>query len=99
MTTPPIVNRLLGPEHPELGCDDCFDNLDRYVEQQLRGEAPFTGCAVCVSPADCARARHCLGMRAHLQGCPACAEEYASLRALVEAESGAGAPRPGDTPA
>ncbi|MGN6378906.1 MAG: hypothetical protein ACTHNU_08155 [Gaiellales bacterium] len=84
----PILDRLLGPEHPELGCDDCFDNLDRYVEIELAGAAePFERCNVCVSPADCARSRHCLGMRAHLQGCPACEEEYRSLKALVTAET------------
>jgi anti-sigma factor RsiW len=27
-------------------------------------------------------------MRAHLQGCPACAEEYDSLRALVRQDAG-----------
>ncbi|HET6197498.1 MAG TPA: hypothetical protein VFE12_17185 [Acetobacteraceae bacterium] len=98
MTEPPIVDRLLGPEHPELGCDECFDNLDTYVEQQRRGDG-FALCGVCVSPADCARARHCLGMRAHLAGCPACAEEYASLQALLDADRAcAGAP-PGDAPA
>jgi hypothetical protein len=90
MSEPPIIDRLLGPERPELGCDECFDNLDRYVEMQL-ADGAFSLCAVCVSPADCLRERHCLGMRAHLQGCPACAEEYASLRALLEG-AGGGAP-------
>jgi hypothetical protein len=90
MSEPPIIDRLLGPAHPELGCDECFDNVDRYVEMEL-GEV-FAPCAVCVSPADCLRARHCLGMRAHLLGCPACAEEYASLKALLEGPAG-GAPR------
>ena len=98
MSRPPIVDRLLGPEHPELGCDECFDNLDRYVEQEARGGDGFARCDVCVSPADCERARHCLGMRSHLQGCPACAEEYASLRALLEQEP-AEAPPSGDAPA
>jgi hypothetical protein len=28
------------------------------------------------------------GMRAHLVGCPACHEDHASLRALVESERG-----------
>jgi hypothetical protein len=55
---------------------------------QLGSDAAFTRCTVCVSPSDCQRQRHCLGMRAHLQGCPACAEEYASLKALVEASRG-----------
>ena len=27
--------RLLGPADPELGCDECFDSLDRYVELEL----------------------------------------------------------------
>jgi hypothetical protein len=75
------VDRLLGPEGPELGCDDCFENLDRYVEDELAGA--FTRCTACVSPAECARDRHCLGMRAHLVGCPACAEEYESLKAIL----------------
>jgi hypothetical protein len=40
----------------------------------------------CVGPQDCSRAHRCLGMRAHLEGCPACAEEHASLLALAERE-------------
>lgn len=76
MTTDPdldlTVLRLLGPGEPELGCDDCFDALDRYVELELAGE-----------PADA----FVPGMRAHLTGCPACAEEHESLRALVELDT------------
>ena len=66
-----IVDRLLGPEGPELGCDECFAELDRYVELELRG----TDANVAVP-----------GMRAHLDGCPACREEHESLRALVGGE-------------
>jgi len=62
------LNRLLGPEGPELGCEECFENLDRYVELEL--VAADAGTAV-------------PGMSAHLEGCPACAEEHASLRELV----------------
>jgi len=66
------VDRLLGAEDPDLGCDECFEQLDRYVELELAG----------------AEAEHAIpGMRAHLMGCPACNEEYRSLRALVEAET------------
>jgi len=60
--------RLLGPAGPEIGCDACFEQLDRYVELELAGadvEARLPG------------------FRAHLVGCPACREEYESLRALV----------------
>lgn len=76
------ADRLLGPEGPELQCDECFENLDRYVEDEIEGA--FTSCTACVSPAACGRDRHCLGMRAHLQGCPTCAEEYESLKALLQ---------------
>ena len=64
-----ILERLLGPADPELLCDECFEKLDQYVDLELQGAAAD-------DPVP--------GMRAHLQGCPACKEEYASLRALVE---------------
>jgi anti-sigma factor RsiW len=60
---------LLGPEGPEIGCDECFDKLDVYVEAELAGRDPDAAVP---------------GLRAHLAGCPACAEEHASLRALVQ---------------
>ena len=25
-----VLTRLLGPSEPEVGCDVCFDELDRY---------------------------------------------------------------------
>jgi hypothetical protein len=60
--------RLLGPDRPELGCDECFACLDRYVDLEVAG-----------ADADAAIP----GMREHLLGCPACREEHASLRALA----------------
>jgi hypothetical protein len=60
--------RLLGPDGPELGCDECFTHLDRYVELELAGDD--TEAAV-------------PGMAEHLIGCPACREDYESLHALV----------------
>ncbi|HET9592954.1 MAG TPA: hypothetical protein VFP17_08560 [Solirubrobacterales bacterium] len=66
-----VLGRVLGPAAPELTCEQCFEELDRYVELTLAGE-----------PAD-ARVP---GMRAHLDGCPACAEDFASLRDLVTQE-------------
>ena len=65
----PTLLRLLGPEGPEVDCDECFDRLDRYVELELAGVEPDG-----LVP----------GLRAHLAGCPACAEEHESLRALLE---------------
>ena len=66
-----ILGRLLGPPEPEIGCDECFATLDRYVELELAGED-----ADAVVP----------GLRAHLAGCPACHEEHDSLYALLVAE-------------
>jgi hypothetical protein len=65
------LGRLLGPAQPEVGCEVCFDELDRYVELELAG-------------ADANAAIP--GLRAHLDGCPACREEHDSLLALVSDE-------------
>ena len=65
------LERVLGPAGEEIGCDECFDRLDEYVELELRGRD-----ADAMVP----------GMRAHLEGCPACREEHDSLRALVAAD-------------
>jgi hypothetical protein len=67
------VNPLLGPDGPELTCEECFEQLDAYVEHVLGERA--------------ADAR-VPGMRAHLEGCPACREDYESLLAFL---SGPGA--------
>jgi hypothetical protein len=62
------VKRLLGPAEPELLCDECFEKIDEYVDLELQG-----------ADAD----KRIAGMRPHLDGCPACREEYESLRELA----------------
>ena len=37
MTDDQKLRALLGPREPEVGCDECFDQLDRYVEAELAG--------------------------------------------------------------
>ena len=71
-TTPELVARLLGPAGPEVTCEECFELLDQYVDLEVAGE-----------DADA----HLQGMRAHLQGCPACHEDHESLLDLVSADS------------
>jgi hypothetical protein len=68
-----LLARVLGPDGPELTCEECFAELDRYVELEVAGR-----------DADAAIP----GLRAHLEGCPACREEHDSLLALVRAEPG-----------
>ena len=31
------LRRVLGPAGPELTCEQCFEELDRYVEAELAG--------------------------------------------------------------
>ena len=66
-----LIGKLLGPDGPELTCEECFEELDRYVELELSGADVDTEVP---------------GMRAHLVGCPACREDHESLRALVADE-------------
>jgi len=63
-----MLRGLLGPASPEVGCDTCFAELDRFVELELAGHD-----AEVALP----------GLRAHLDGCPACREEHESLLALA----------------
>ena len=76
MTTMPprddelLLRRTLGPAGREVTCEQCFEQVDRYVELELRAGADAAEAAV-------------PGMAAHLEGCPACAEEHATLRALL----------------
>jgi hypothetical protein len=67
-----LLVRALGPASPELTCEQCFEQLDRYAELEHAG-----------SDADAAAP----GMRAHLEGCPACDEDHRSLLALLDSES------------
>ena len=62
------IERLLGPTGPDIGCEECFERLDEYVEVELAG-----GDAEAAVP----------GMGAHLGGCPACRDEHDSLVALL----------------
>ena len=66
-----VLGRLLGPAAPEVGCDVCFEELDRFVELEVAGQD-----AEAAIP----------GLRAHLEGCPACREEHESLSALVSGQ-------------
>ncbi|HUR85884.1 MAG TPA: hypothetical protein VMY78_11105 [Solirubrobacteraceae bacterium] len=66
-----LIASLLGPAGPEITCEECFEQLDRYVDLE-----------VARADADGAVA----GMRAHLAGCPACRDDHDSLLELVAAD-------------
>jgi hypothetical protein len=69
-----LIALLIGLPGPELTCEQCFEQLDRYVDLQLANARPD---------------EEIPGMRAHLKGCPACEEDYDSLLAFV-AQQGSG---------
>ncbi|MEO8687885.1 MAG: hypothetical protein ABI611_06665 [Solirubrobacteraceae bacterium] len=66
-----LLTRIIGPAGPELTCEQCFDQLDRYAELEL---------------ADARADQRVPGMRAHLEGCPACDEDHKSLQAFLADE-------------
>jgi hypothetical protein len=67
-----MLRALLGPKGPELSCEQCFEELDRYVELELAG----------------ANAEEAIpGMQAHLEGCPACHEDHQSLKSFAQASA------------
>jgi hypothetical protein len=76
-TDPPhaLIARLLGPAAPEVTCEECFELLDEYVELELAGEDADVRLP---------------GVRAHLQGCPACHEDHESLRDFVQLQDARG---------
>ncbi|MGN6371902.1 MAG: hypothetical protein ACTHM1_02785 [Solirubrobacteraceae bacterium] len=81
-----LLERVLGSDGPELTCEQCFEQLDRYVELELasgpvreQGSSKDAGAGERCGAADDAIP----GMRAHLEGCPACAEDHASLLAYL----------------
>lgn len=65
---PVALERLLGPAEPQVSCDECFAQMDRYVELEAAGVD-----AAAAFPR----------MRTHLDGCPACEEEHDDLLAFL----------------
>jgi hypothetical protein len=64
-----LIAALLGPPGPELTCEECFEQLDRYVDLTLVDADPDGAVP---------------GMRAHLTGCPACRDDHDSLLEYVQ---------------
>jgi hypothetical protein len=68
---PSAFERVLGPSAPQASCEECFEQIDRYVELEAAGvDAPA------LYPQ----------LRAHLEGCPACREEHDDLLAFLAAQ-------------
>ena len=64
-----LLHSLLGPEGPELSCQQSFEQLDRHVELELPATTPTPPYRACARD---------------LEGCSACREDHDSLRAYVD---------------
>jgi hypothetical protein len=65
-----MVRSALDTDPDEIGCDDCFEQLDRFVEMELADK--HAGEAMPL-------------VEDHLRRCRACREEFAALLAVLRA--------------
>jgi hypothetical protein len=70
-----LLAHMLGPSERELTCEQCFQELDRYVELELELAGADADSAI-------------PGLGPHLQGCPACREDHDSLLAYLNSDPG-----------
>jgi hypothetical protein len=64
-----LLRRVLGTRRDEIGCDTCYESLDRFVEYELDGK-------------DAAQALPLV--RRHLELCQGCNEEYKALLTALQ---------------
>jgi anti-sigma factor RsiW len=75
------VRNILNTQEEEISCSECFDRISHYVEVELSGED-----ASAQMPE----------LKQHLSQCPACREEYETLRDLQRFENEGNAPSASD---
>ena len=63
-----MVRAILSTRPDEIGCEECFDQLDRFVEMTLAGKNPAAAMPL---------------VQDHLQRCADCREEYEALMAAL----------------
>ncbi len=59
-----IIKAIQETRSDEIGCDDCFEQLDQFVETVLAGKSPEEAMPL---------------LQDHLDRCPNCHEEYEAL--------------------
>ena len=65
-----IVRASVRTRPDEIGCDDCFEQLDRFAELRLAGKSTAAALPL---------------VEAHLEVCPDCQEEFEALLDAVRA--------------
>jgi len=59
-----MLRAVIGTKEEEIGCDDCFDKLDNFIEMKLAGKSPEQAMPL---------------VQDHLQRCKDCRQEYEAL--------------------
>lgn len=68
-----MLRAVIGTKDEEIGCDDCFEKLDNFIEMKLAGKSPEQAMPL---------------VQDHLQRCKDCRQEYeALLEALQNLEN------------
>ena len=71
------LQKIYHTQEQEISCSECFDQVSHFVEVELSGKD-----AVAEMPQ----------IKQHLDQCPACREEYETLRDLQRLENEGGVP-------
>lgn len=59
-----MIRGIINTREDEIGCDECFDKLDRFIELELKGKSPEEALPL---------------VKDHLDRCKDCREEYEAL--------------------
>lgn len=71
------LGNIFHTQDEEISCSECFDGVSQYVDLELAGADP---------------AAEMPEVKQHLDQCPACHEEYETLRDLARLENEGGPP-------
>jgi len=64
-----MVRSIFQTGENEISCDECFDELDKFVELELAGKDAATAMPF---------------VKAHLERCTSCREEYEALYLAIQ---------------
>ncbi|MBN1285930.1 MAG: hypothetical protein JXB47_11075 [Anaerolineae bacterium] len=64
-----LVRGIIETRPEEIGCDSCFEELDRFVEMKLAGKDTAAAMPL---------------VHDHLERCPACRAEFEALLAALQ---------------
>lgn len=59
-----MLRAILNTSEEELGCEECFEQLDEFIEMKLKGKSPEEAMPL---------------VHEHLKKCKDCREEYEAL--------------------